>query len=154
MEKLNVTQLSKSFQVSKVTIRNWIDRGCPCEKTDKGMFFILSDVIKWHQARFLKTSGESTGRLAESKAMREHFKALLTELEYKERSGELVPAKDVTDCAFEKARLLRDQMLNIPARISPILAAERDVKKCHEILEKEIRQCLEVFAEELIEVNK
>ena len=146
MEKLNSSQLSKAFQVSKVTIRNWIDKGCPSTKTDKGHEFILSDVIKWHQERFLKTSGESSSKLAESKAMREHFKAKLTELEFLERSGELVCARDVINANFEKARLIRDQLLNIPSRVSQILAAEKDHKKVNEILTNEIRQCLESLA--------
>ena len=144
MEKLNSSQLSKAFQVSKVTIRNWIDKGCPSAKTDKGHEFVLSDVIRWHQSRYLKSV--QPDEFQKSKATREHFKALLTELEYKERNGELVPAKDVIDANFEKARLIRDQLLNIPARVSPILAAERDPKKIHEILNNEIRQCLESLA--------
>src|SRR3990167_7916195 len=146
MEKLNSSQLSKAFQVSKVTIRNWIDRGCPHEKSDKGNSFILSEVIKWHQERFLKTSNGDSSKLAESKAIREHFKAKLTELEFLERSGELVCAKDVTDANFEKARLIRDQLLNIPARVAPILVAEKDHKKVNEILTKEIRQVLEILS--------
>ena len=155
MEKLNVTQLSKAFQVSKVTIRNWIDRGCPHEKTDKGNSFILSEVIKWHQERFLKTSKDGdSSKLTESRAMREHFKALLCELEYKERSGELIYSKDVKEAAFESGRLVRDQLLNIPARVSPIIAAERDAKKVNEILTQEIRQCLETIAADLIEEGK
>ena len=151
MDKLNSSQLSRAFQVSKVTVKNWVDRGCPHEKSDKGNSFILSEVIKWHQERFLKTSNGDSSKLAESKAMREHFKALLTELEYKERSGELILAKDVVDANFEKARMIRDQFLNIPARVSPIIAAERDPKKVHEILDKEIRQVLESLAGDLNE---
>ena len=118
MDKLNSSQLSRAFQVSKVTVKNWVDRGCPHEKSDKGNSFILSEVIKWHQERFLKTSNGDSSKLAESKAIREHFKAKLTELEFLERSGELVCAKDVTDANFEKARLIRDQLLNIPARVA------------------------------------
>ena len=144
MDKLNSSQLSKAFQVSKVTIRNWIDKGCPSTKTDKGHEFVLSEVIRWHQDQFVKAGVPD--ELQKSRALKEHWKALLAELEFKERSGELVPAKDVTDANFEKARMIRDQLLNIPARISSIIAAERDPKKVHEILNNEIRQCLETLA--------
>src|SRR3990167_3546308 len=144
MEKLNSSQLSKAFQVSKVTIRNWIDKGCPSTKTDKGHEFILSDVIKWHQGRYLKSV--QPDEFQKSKATREHFKALITELEYNERNGELVCARNVINANFEKARLIRDQLLNIPSRVSQILAAEKDHKKVNEILTNEIRQCLESLA--------
>ena len=67
--------------------------------------------------------------------------------------SELVYAKDVREAAFNKGRLIRDQLLNIPNRVSPILAAERDAKRVNEILDKEIRQCLEIIAGDLIEVK-
>ena len=41
--------------------------------------------------------------------------------------------------------------INIPARISPIVAAERDAKKVNEILTHDIRQCLESLASGLKE---
>ena len=81
MDKLNSSQLSRAFQISKVTVKNWVDRGCPHEKSDKGNSFILSDVIKWHQGRYLKSV--QPDEFQKSKATREHFKALLPELEYK-----------------------------------------------------------------------
>lgn len=150
MEKINVTQLSKAFQVSKVTIRNWIDRGCPHEKTDKGNSFILSEVIKWHQGRYLKSV--QPDEFQKSKATREHFKALLTELEYKERSGELILAQDVKELMFSTARLTRDSILNIPGRLSALLANQtRD--KIHEMLMQELRQALENLANKFCDLE-
>ena len=137
MEKLNVTQLSKAFSVSKTSIRNWIDRGCPHTKTDKGHEFILSDVIKWHQGRYLKSV--QPDEFQKSKATREHFKALLTELEYKERSGELISAQDVKEMAFTNARLTRDSILNIPNRISALLVNQtREKMKSVQIEEQTV----------------
>lgn len=74
---------------------------------------------------------------------------MLSELEYKERSGTLVPAEAVRVAAFDKARQVRDSLLNIPSRLSPILAAETNAKKVNEILTQEIRQCLEVLSGDL-----
>lgn len=147
MEKLNVARLSKAFQVSKVTIRNWIDRGCPSTKTDKGHEFILSDVIKWHQGRYLKSV--QPDEFQKSKATREHFKALLTELEYKERSGELISAQDVKELMFSTARLTRDSILNIPNRLSALLANQNH-DKIHEMLTHELRQSLENLANKFV----
>lgn len=143
MDKLNSSQLSKAFQVSKVTIRNWIDKGCPSTKTDKGHEFVLSDVIKWHQGRYLKSV--QPDEFQKSKATREHFKALLTELEYKERSGELISSQEVKDLMFSTARLTRDSILNIPGRLSAILA-NQNREKVNDMLTKELRQALENLA--------
>src|SRR5574343_1603376 len=68
------------------------------------------------------------------------------DLEVRELKRELVPYKEVQNAAFEKARMVRDQMLNVPSRISPIVAAEHDSKKVHEMLDKEIRQVLEALS--------
>jgi phage terminase Nu1 subunit (DNA packaging protein) len=147
MQIIGKNKLAQAFKVSRTTIENWCRAGCPSKFNGKEHEFTLSEVIKWHEQRFLKNSDASD--YEKSRATREHFKALLSELEYKERSGELISAKDVREAAFEKARTVRDSLLNIPARVSPILAAEHDAKKVNEMLDKEIRQCLETLSGDL-----
>lgn len=114
------------------------------------------DVVKACQAMFEKVREESAdnqSNLAAEKLRLTKAQARKAELEVLEITKILVPAKDVREAAFEKARLLRDQLLNIPNRIAPILAAERDSKKSHTILDKELRQCLESIAGDLNESN-
>ncbi|MBI5677731.1 MAG: hypothetical protein HZC52_04410 [Planctomycetes bacterium] len=149
MKIIGKSKLAQAFKVSRTTIENWCRGGCPSKFNGKEHEFQLSKVIKWHEGKFLKETDNQD--LAKSRAIKEHFKAKLTELEFLEREGTLVPAKDVIDANFEKARQIRDQLLNIPARVSPIIAAERDAKKVHEILNNEIRQCLETLAGDLKE---
>ncbi|RIJ92833.1 MAG: hypothetical protein DB853_03895 [Candidatus Brocadia sp.] len=97
----------------------------------------------------------NTEGLTKARAMKEHFRALLAELEFKEKNGELVPAKDVKDAAFLKARQIRDGLLIIPNRISDLLAGEInaagriDKTRVHEILGKELRQALENLSNNL-----
>ncbi len=100
------SKLAQAFKVSRTTIENWCNSGCPSKFNGKEHEFELPRVIKWHEAKFLKHSENQD--LAKSRAVKEHFKALLAELEYKERSGELILAKDVREAAFAKGRLLRD----------------------------------------------
>lgn len=85
-------------------------------------------------------------KFIESQARREMFKAKLTELEYLERVGKIIPAEDVDREWFELARLVRDTMLNIPARIADQLAHETDQRKVQDLLEQEIYQALEAIA--------
>lgn len=149
-KKLNLKALKKAFGVSDKTVRNWIDAGMPCEKSAKGYQFDLSVCIKWRE-NYLQESRKGSDAYESAKTEREIYRAKITKLNYERLDGTLVPSEDVREAAFEKARLLRDQLLNIPNRIAPILAAEQDSKKSHEILTNEIRQCLETIAGDLKE---
>ena len=86
-----------------------------------------------------------------TKERREAAEADLAELELKERRGELVKKADVEREAFAVQRALRDRLTGIPDRIAPMLAAETDVAKCHEIVASEIRAALREIVQELAE---
>ena len=112
------------------------------------------DMIKACKAMLDKARAEaidSKSDIAAEKLRLTKAQARKAEIEVAEMMKVLIPAKDVKDAAFESGRLLRDQLLNIPGRVAPIIAAERDPKKTREILEKEIRQCLETIAGDLVE---
>ena len=84
--------------------------------------------------------------IAKSQAKKEEFRAKLVELEYEERVGTLVRKDAVEEEAFRVGRLVRDAVLNVPARLAGILAAETDQRKAHDLLEAELRQALESLA--------
>ncbi len=85
--------------------------------------------------------------LWEERARKEKWLARLRELDYLERSAELVSAKAVEDAAFEAARRLRDDILNIPDRIASLIAAEDRPVKCHQILKTELELALKKLSE-------
>lgn len=62
--------------------------------------------------------------LFQARAEKETYLAKLRELEFLEKSGQLVDGKVVEDKLFERSRQIRDALLNIPDRISSILFAE------------------------------
>src|SRR5438270_116472 len=66
----------------------------------------------------------------------------LAELDRRQREGELVERRDVEQAAFSNARNVRDALLNIPARVSSLYAAETDPQNIHQSLEDEIRTVL------------
>lgn len=74
----------------------------------------------------------------EAKTKEKRYQAELAELSYKEKSGELIKAKVVEAAAFNKGRMLRDKLLNIPNRIDKKLAAETDAARCNKIVMDEI----------------
>lgn len=75
----------------------------------------------------------------QSRAVKEAYAARLAKLDYEERIGKLVPAEQVKVDAFKVARSVRDALMNIPDRVSNLLAAETDPAKVHAMLADEIR---------------
>lgn len=94
-----------------------------------------------------KNPGGSTlngERTLKEKTIRE-----LKEIDLAEKRKELVSAAQVKKDFFEIARKVRDNLLNIPGRIAPEIAAEVDPHRCEILLDKEIREVLEGLAYEL-----
>lgn len=79
----------------------------------------------------------------EARTLKERYLAALRKIELDEKTGRLVEVEQVKLAAFNKARQARDTLLNIPDRIAPILAAERDQMKVAELLTRELRDALE-----------
>ena len=150
-EKLSLKGLSKAFGVSQVSVRNWITKGIPCKRTSRGYTFDLTEAIQWREKHLQESKQGCNNEYEAARTEKEIYRAKMAKLNYERLEGSLVYSKDVKEAAFESVRLLRDQLLNIPGRVAPIIAAEKDPKKTHEILDKEIRQCLESLAGDLKE---
>lgn len=85
---------------------------------------------------------DSAFDFARARAVRENYEARLRKLEFEERSGRLVNRDEIEVAAFNRFRMYRDAMLNIPDRLSAQLAAETDPARVHELLTEEIRRAL------------
>lgn len=79
------------------------------------------------------------------RSKREEFAAKSAEMDYLAKIGVLVPAATVRKIVFDAARALRDSMLSIPDRTSPLLAAERDPVRVHAIQTAELTRTLNGF---------
>jgi hypothetical protein len=82
-----------------------------------------------------------------ARTRKEQALAGLRELQLKERMGELVRKDAVAKATFESGRRVRDNVENVPARVSG-LCAMKPQSEIFEILTKELRQCLEELAHE------
>lgn len=85
---------------------------------------------------------------AESRALLTKYKAELARLEIEETQGKLLDRSSVESTAFATARRVRDSILNIPDRISSVLAAETDQLEIRKILSDELRKSLEELSNE------
>jgi phage terminase Nu1 subunit (DNA packaging protein) len=80
--------------------------------------------------------------LLKSRIKTEVERGKLAELDRKQREGELVERSEVEEAAFSNARRVRDALMNIPARVASLYAAETDPQTIHQNLEDEIRTVL------------
>jgi hypothetical protein len=81
--------------------------------------------------------------LVKTKLKNEIERGKILEAKAKAEIGRLVSLEDVKKVAFARGRIIRDGMMNIPDRVSSLLANENNAAKIHEILSREIRTVLE-----------
>jgi hypothetical protein len=81
-----------------------------------------------------------------NKATGAGYDAYLKKLEYERKIGRYVLSDEVKQEAYTLYRMVRDSILNIPDRISPIVAAEADTEKVREILTSELTTALEALS--------
>jgi hypothetical protein len=122
--------------------------------------------IKWQQntdSTFIrrKTVGDKKNKPAEiggsvdtvgetlqkSRAMREKFAALSEKIDYEKQIGKLVDAEKCNAVVFGIAQTVKQNILNIPDRISAMLASETDQRKIHDMLTHELRVALQEIAD-------
>ena len=84
--------------------------------------------------------------LAVSKQVKAAYEAKLTELEYKERSGEMGNLQDVRKEATRLARQVRDLLLIVPSRNAAKVAAMSDPEEIRALLQAEIESALRGLA--------
>lgn len=81
------------------------------------------------------------------KARRERAEADMAELRLAEQRGELIRRADTHSAWAKRTSSLRESILQIPARLSPILAAEADQAKVHDIIQAELHAVLAQVSE-------
>lgn len=82
---------------------------------------------------------------------KEYYQGKLSKLDFQRKSGELISIDEVKKNIFEASKIIRDGLLNIPARLSTQLAYESDPHRCRTILESEINKQLSTLSELLNE---
>lgn len=89
-------------------------------------------------------SGNSTYHQA--KTAREVFEAKTAEIEYRKAAGELARVADLRAAHAPRVAALREALLGVSARLSPVLANESDPKKIRAMLDEEHRAALALVA--------
>lgn len=82
-----------------------------------------------------------------SRERKEHYNAEIARLQALKEREELVPTADVKRMASTLGRQIRDNILSIPSRAAPLLAATQDSGEVHRLLSEELRMALRVLAD-------
>ena len=77
--------------------------------------------------------------------MHEGLRAKKTKLEVDQLEGNLIDAKSVRDAAFNQARVVRDTLLSVPNRLSPVVANETNEHRVFDLIKDEIVSCLKAI---------
>jgi len=92
---------------------------------------------------FCQSGNDLPTLLLKTRIKSEVERAKLLEIKAKVEVGKYVDADDVKLVAFNKARIVRDALMNIPERLAAVLAAETDKQRVHNMLLTELRTALE-----------
>jgi len=95
------------------------------------------------EKRSSQESTELSTLLLKTRIKNEMERGKLLEARAKVEIGELIAVDEVKQAAFNKARIVRDNLLNIPDRVANLLASVDNASKIHELLSQEIRNSLE-----------
>ncbi len=80
---------------------------------------------------------------AKARLKNEIERGKILEARAKSEIGQLVSAEEVRKAAFAMGRIIRDGILNVPDRVSALIATISDASQIHGILTNELRQVLE-----------
>ena len=153
MADLSLRAFAKRLKVSDMAVRKAIASGRlkkSVGKNGKGQPVITNAAlaIKEWAANAAKP-GKGTVSLAEAQRRvaveRERGMKIANDI----KEGRLIPAEQATRAGFTAARVIRDNVLNIPARVSAELAAESDAAKVFTRLDTELRLALSTMAAEI-----
>jgi phage terminase Nu1 subunit (DNA packaging protein) len=142
--KVKIDKLVESWGKSKVTIYSYVKKGI-IPKSDNG-YWIWPDInitlLSYRERKQSIIQGDLTDERTRKTKIEADHKAL----DLAQKTGRLIDAEKVKTAAFNKARQVRDALLNIPDRISPILAAESDQGRVAVTLTAEIKTALELLS--------
>lgn len=140
--------LSKILGIHIRRVSQLVDDGI-IDKKAPGMYDLVESISKFvnYQKGLIE---KKFGLEGKDRKRIERYKADVLELQLMEMEGKLVKKDDIKRDAFLIARKVRESLLNIPPRISTLLAAENNHIKVFEILEGEIESALSELSDERI----
>lgn len=142
-------QVSKVFNVSDRTVRDWVSDGMPRRSDGR---YAIKDIQEW---RFLKNhggSGSGNGKKSKGTNWEEEYrkyKALTEELKYQQTIGKLVPREEIEEGLVQITVAVKRAFLSLPRSMAPKLI-NLEPREVEALLTTKIKSIIAMFYENKI----
>lgn len=158
--KTNLSGIADALGKSIPTVKSYIKQGLPYEQAgDQGSEWVFSipTVNQWYIRREIEkglpdlvTPNTPQDNAAELKRRKYEAETKIAEvdlekkeIELAEKKGLLVLIEDANAAIVDAVTTLRQKLLTVPRRVTPLILGETDERIAKELIEKEIIDALE-----------
>jgi hypothetical protein len=162
MTLMTLTEYARKQGVAMRVVKEAIDTGrirsdaVKLGSNKRKLIIVSKADATWNQSVVLNNSSESKlsaqdssgededssppkkNSLVDYRTVREGYNAKMAQLAYEEKIGSLIDADKVRRAVREVGMSIKNALLNIPGKLSPILAAESEIDKIDKLLTDEI----------------
>ena len=155
----SASEVAKALGVTRQAVNKRAKKGSITREPD-GTFDLEKVRAQWNknadyhqQARSVQQKGErqpedtSESSLHEAQRTNEWLKVHQRQLDVQERQGELVRADEVERVWGEIMVNVRNRILMIPGKLAQRLSTLSDVRECHALLDREVKEALTALAQ-------
>lgn len=114
------TKLAELFGVSRNTVDNWMNKGCPGKKKNRIWFFNFETVNKWLQTRE-EGPGKTDPELTKQRARLVRITADRKEIELLKMQGELLPVQEAMNVWGAMVIAMRNRLEAMENKLPPML---------------------------------
>ncbi|WP_353286466.1 hypothetical protein [Wolbachia endosymbiont (group A) of Crataerina pallida] len=151
MEKITQTEWAREIGVSKQYVCYLVKKGIVeledglinREQANEAVAAIRDPSQPLRRKNYSENGEKLSTMLLKTRIKNEMERGKLLEAKAKAEIGELVAVEEVKRDAFNVARVVRNNLLNIPNRVSALLASLSDTEKIHMALTEEITNSLQ-----------
>jgi len=141
VKQASVTDAINSGRIADAVILQRGNKKIACELADE--LWLRNTKENNKNSQTLYHNNTASQSYSKARAAKETFAAKNLQLAYEKKAGKLCNTDDVKALAQGLGRVVRDRLLALPEKLSPILSAEQDQDEIRDILEKNITIALE-----------
>lgn len=137
--------IAAALGVSEATISDYVRRGMPTDSMEAAAAWRAANVRQRAGGGHRDTdhqADEGAMQYSTARAMREAEEALMARMKREEMEGALIRVDAVRMAVAGTLAATREALLQIPARMATVLAAEASSERVHDLLRQELYQAL------------
>ena len=136
---VNAEVIAKFLECTPRRVWQLATEGMP--KIDRGHYPLI-EAVQWYIRR-IRGRNQQVLSLDESRQRKINAEAKLAEIELAKAQKQVIAVSDHADLLGDIADLVKIRLLSIPITLAPMVSIESKETVCREILDNEIRKCLE-----------